>query len=130
VGDVIVGAQECAIYTAGLELDAALPGAEPIVETQPADFPARLVPVERLSCASTRADAIMALVFKVGRAEAQTAIEFGFAFLDFNPLTNRSARLKAGDQLVYRSKGRVEIVALEENARSGRMWVEFRRFPC
>ncbi len=88
------------------------------------------VPLERLTAASLRADAVIASLFKVSRGEAQTAIEYGFVFRNFRPLTQRTTQLKPGDELVYRTKGRIELTDVEENSRSGRNWVSFQRYPC
>jgi len=87
------------------------------------------LPPFRITAASSRADAIVAAAFKVSRGEAQTAIEYGFVFLNFQPLTKRKQQISTGDQLVYRNKGRAQIVGLQLNPRSGRIWVEYCSFP-
>jgi RNA-binding protein YlmH len=84
----------------------------------------------RTTAASRRADAQLTALFKVSRGEAQIAIEYGFVYRNFRPLTKRTQSLSIGDQIVYRTKGRAEIVGLETNPRSGRVWVEFLSFPA
>ena len=45
------------------------------------------------------------------------------------PQEERAQLLAAGDQLVYRTKGRAMLLSLEENPRSKRTWVEYRLYP-
>lgn len=127
VGDIIVGSESC--WLASLP-EAPVRGLIPAFE--PGDTATELpgVQPERLTAASLRADAVIASLFKVSRGEAQTAIEYGFVFRNFRPLSQRTTQIRQGDELVYRTKGRIQIAEMEENSRSGRNWLSFRRFPC
>lgn len=126
LGDIIFGPERIFL--------AALPGtdlrncADWLVPT--AEQTAPLASEQRATCASLRLDAVLPALFKVSRGEAQTAIEYGFVFVNFSPAGQKRQAVKAGDQLVYRTKGRGEIVAAEENSRSGRQWVSFRLYPA
>ncbi|MBN2081285.1 hypothetical protein JW859_03660 [bacterium] len=84
----------------------------------------------RSTAASSRADAVVGTLFKVSRGEAQTAIKFGFVYVNFRPLAKRTQALSAGDQVVYRTKGRAEVFSIETNPKSGRVWVEFTAYPA
>lgn len=109
-------------------------------DVEPAEFglPARLVPgwqppvmePSRVTAAGPRIDAVVAALFKVSRGEAQTAIQYGFIFCDFRRVEKQTQQVLAGAQLVYRTKGRAEVLALNENTKSGRLWVEFRLYPA
>lgn len=124
LGDIIVG-------------DFVLLAAEPDVEPAEVGLAANLAshwsppaaPQERVTAASARVDAIVAALFNVSRAEAQKAIRHDFVFVNFRPVGKRTQSLAAGDQLVFRSKGRVQLDELDLNRRSGRLWVSFRRYP-
>jgi hypothetical protein len=87
------------------------------------------LPTQRRTAASQRLDAVASALFNVSRSEAQTAIDYGFTYINFSVATKRSANLRGGDQLIYRTKGRVELVGFELNKRSKRYWVDFRIFP-
>lgn len=124
LGDIIVADSALIIAAPDAGLEHAVPGA---VRSDTIELPA--VPISRTTAAGPRADAVLTALFKVSRGEAQTAIKYGFVFRNCAPLTKRTTALGAGDQVVYRTKGRAEIVSIETNPRSGRVWVEFRSFP-
>lgn len=84
----------------------------------------------KFTIAANRLDALVSSAFKVGRAEAQVAIKHGFVFLNFCQATKRTHNIKPGNQVVFRTKGRVEILTLETNRRSGRLMVEIASFPA
>jgi len=84
----------------------------------------------RSTAASSRADAVVGTLFRVSRGEAQTAIKYGFVYVNFQPLAKRTQALSAGDQVVYRTRGRAEVLSIETNPKSGRVWVEFNTYPA
>ena len=125
LGDIIAGA------------DWTLVTAEPDIELLEVGLKARLltgwdapeVEAKRTTAAGTRIDAVLTSLFRVSRGEAQTALKYGFVYLNFRPVEKRTAAVRAGDQIVYRTKGRAEVTVLEVNQRSGRVWVESRSYP-
>ncbi len=125
IGDIAAGRHICL---------AAVPGALdglPMLEAQAVnDWSPPEITVERVSVAGERLDALLGAVFRVSRNEAQTALKHGFVFKNFEPAVKRTKGFQSGDQIVFRTKGRAEIVATGENVRSGRLWVELRRFPA
>ncbi|MEZ5338974.1 MAG: hypothetical protein R3F46_12010 [bacterium] len=82
---------------------------------------------ERLTSASLRADAVVSAAFRVSRAEAQKALQYGFVYADFAPIAKRTQDLHPGQRLVYRTKGSLDIVDSGVNPRSGRSWLLIRR---
>ncbi|MCB1186735.1 hypothetical protein KDL29_06160 [bacterium] len=92
--------------------------------------PALSLPEERLTAASLRADAVVSAAFRVSRAEAQKAIQYGFVFSDYTVIGKRTTDLQAGQRLVYRTKGSLDIVDSGFNPRSGRSWLLIRRLTA
>jgi hypothetical protein len=88
------------------------------------------VAIKRATAAGPRADAVTAAVFGVSRGEAQTAIKHGFLFADYSPVEKRTQTVAAGQHLVFRTKGRAALERIEPNQRSGRIWVDYRLYPC
>jgi ribosomal 50S subunit-recycling heat shock protein len=124
VGDIVIDGDAVLALT-----PAASPAAAGLVAVQQDAWPAGLVAAKRRTASAARMDAVVSAVFSVSRGEAQTAIEYGFIFCGFQPVAKRTQTVRPGDHIVYRTKGRAEIVELAENKRSGRMWVEYRIFP-
>lgn len=126
IGDIICTRDHTVLVTE--------PGIEPLEVGLPAGllhaWQEPPVEVQRATAAGTRIDAMAAILFRVSRGEARTAVEHGFIFRGFAPVTKRTAQVQAGDQLVFRTKGRTEIIALDTNPRSGRQWVEYRSYPA
>ena len=89
--------------------------------------PALALREERLTAASLRADAVVSAAFRVSRAEAQKAIQYGFVYCDFAAIGKRSQDLPVGARLVYRTRGSLDIVDAGINPRSGRSWLMIRR---
>ena len=89
--------------------------------------PAISLPEERLTSASLRADAVVSAAFRVSRAEAQKALKYGFVYCDFQPVAKRTQDFRAGNRIVYRSRGSLDIVDTGINPRSGRSWLLVRR---
>lgn len=124
LGDIIVDDTVSVIGSPAGSLDRILPALQEAANwSLPAASP------RRTTAASGRADAVLTALFNVSRGEAQTAIEYGFVFRNFKPLAKRTQQLAAGDQIIYRTKGRSELISLDTNPRSGRVWVEFRSYP-
>ena len=125
IGDIVVGDFIGCFAVPDAQVDRVLPA---LRHADSVTLPAAAT--TRTTAASRRADAVLTALFKVSRGEAQVAIEYGFVYRNFRPLAKRTQTLAAGDQIVYRTKGRAEIVGLETNPRSGRVWVEFLSFPA
>lgn len=125
IGDLLIGSSPCAVVTpaaaavlkeAGWSTAPGWPG--------PAESP------KKVTVSASRLDAVVAAVFRVSRGEAQTAIEYGFVFLDFQPPASRKVECRADDQIVFRGKGRAVLRAVGEQTRSGRLWLEYELFPA
>ena len=125
MGDVAVGAPHWAVIAAEVLTLAKAAGAEEHGGWQPIDRQ-----VATATVAANRTDSVVAAVFHVSRGEAQTAIRCGFIFRDWQPLTKQIQPLSVGSQLIYRTKGRAEIVELGGATRSGRLRVTARLWPC
>lgn len=89
--------------------------------------PALSLPEERLTSASLRADAVVSAAFRVSRAEAQKALKYGFIYCDFQPVAKRTQEFRAGNRIVFRSRGSLDIMDTGINPRSGRSWLLVRR---
>lgn len=124
IGDIVLGEHIAIATTEELDLADLLPGAE-----RADSWSEPLVKSENTSASALRLDAVLAPLFRVSRGEAQTAIEYHFVFHNFHPAGKRTATISAGDQLVYRTKGRIEIVDCSATTRSGRIALTFRRYP-
>lgn len=125
LGDIVVTDQVLAVTDPQLDLSACG------LDTEQLDsWPNPQSELKRTTAAAPRADAVAAAVFAVSRGEAQTAIKHGFLFADFQPVDKRTQTLAAGQQLIFRTRGRAELVGIELNPRSGRVWVEYRLYPC
>lgn len=125
VGDIAWGAHVALVTDAETDLRSVLPTAQPVDDWTPP-----VAAVERATAAATRVDSIVASLFRVSRAEAQTAVEYGFVFLNWRQVARRTETVKLGDQLVFRTKGRIELVSVGTNQRSGRCMLEFHRYPA
>jgi hypothetical protein len=125
VGDIALGEYAVLVVEEDVELAELGLAARLAPDWQPA-----LAPPARVTAAGARADAVVAALFKVSRGEAQTAIKYGFVFCDFHEVEKQTHNVPAGAQLVYRTKGRADILALDQNTKSGRLWVEFRLYPA
>ena len=123
LGDILVGDHIALATAPDVDMANLLPGAE---LTATWDEPA--VTLERATVSALRLDAAVASLFRVSRGEGQTAIEYGFIFQNFEPVKKRTATIAQGDQLVFRTKGRVEIVECDATTKSGRIAVSFKRF--
>jgi hypothetical protein len=124
VGDIIAGDFVALATMPELEVAALLPGAERTEEWQEPE-----VDIERATVSALRLDAVIAPLFRISRSEAQTAIEYHFVFHNFKAAEKRTLAIGAGDQLVFRTKGRIEILDCAATTKSGRIAVSFRRFP-
>jgi RNA-binding protein YlmH len=125
VGDVVVASSQAWLVSALPELALAGLRAERV-----SCWAAPDVTPQKATVAANRLDAVVAAIFRVSRTEAQTAIKYGFIFLDFHAAAKQTQPLARGTQLVYRTKGRAEIVSLNEHTRSGRLWAEYRLYPA
>ena len=79
------------------------------------------------SVASPRLDSVVALVFGMGRGEAQTRIEKGLVFVNQAPCLKPERQLAEGDRLTVRGLGRARIESFGGTSRKGRLFVHFAR---
>lgn len=84
---------------------------------------------KKITASANRLDAIVSAIGHVSRGEAQTAIEYGFLFVDFRQVTKRTAAIRPNSHLAFRNHGRYEITGLQENPGSQRLWVTYRAYP-
>lgn len=84
----------------------------------------------RNSVGSRRLDAVVAAAFHLSRTEAQTAIEYGFVCRNFQSAARRTAEVCAGDQIVFRGKGRIEVASVSGTTRKGRFWLDYFFYPA
>ena len=70
-----------------------------------------------------RADAVVALAFRLGREEAKRLIAGGFFTRNHQPLTRPDALLAEGDLIALRGYGRAVITRLGGESRKGRLFV-------
>jgi len=124
LGDIVVGSQVMVVAAPEVDLSELVAGAE-----RTADWTAPAVQTEQATVSALRLDAVVAPLFRISRSEAQTAIEYGFVFLNFAPAKKKTLAVKAVDQLVFRTKGRIEIVDASGTTKSGRVGLRFNRFP-
>jgi hypothetical protein len=89
-------------------------------------WPAMTTAPGRVTVPSLRLDAVVAGIFHVSRGEAQTALEYGFVSLNFALGPKRTVDCKAGDQIIFRGKGRAIVSTASAPTRSGRLWVEYQ----
>ena len=79
------------------------------------------------SVASPRLDSVVALVFGMGRSEAQGRIEKGLVFVNPAPCLKPERLVAEGDRLTVRGLGRARILAFGGTSRKGRQFLRFAR---
>lgn len=75
--------------------------------------------------ASPRLDAVLALVFRLSRAEAQEQIARGMVFLNHAQCLKGERAVAEGDRLTLRGKGRARILSFGGMSRKGRIFIKF-----
>jgi ribosomal 50S subunit-recycling heat shock protein len=125
IGDICISGDSAYIVLASTEYLQNIPFSTQIVETWAPPAPAD----QSVSAASLRLDAVVSRIFKVGRAEAAIAITHRFVFVNFKQQLKPSRSVNAGDWIVFRGKGRVELTVATVNARNGRIILQFRFWP-
>lgn len=77
--------------------------------------------------ASLRLDAVISQAFKVSRSDAQGLISRELVTVNWEPIQRASYQVEPGDLISVRGKGRLEIVSIEGNTRSGRIRISYRK---
>lgn len=80
------------------------------------------------SVASPRADAIVAMVFNLSRADAQEAIKRGLVTLNYRILESFDKKISEGDVLSCRGKGKAEITAFGDLSKKGRQFILIKKY--
>lgn len=81
---------------------------------------------KQINVASMRLDTVAAGVYGCSRSKAVAAIEAGLLFFNGRQILKADYILDAGDTLVWRSKGRVDIVETGNTTHKGRIWLTIR----
>lgn len=79
------------------------------------------------SVASPRLDSVVALIFGLGRKQAQEKIEHGLVFVNHTPCLKPERPVAEGDRLTVRGLGRARIEAFGGVSRKGRLFVRFAK---
>lgn len=78
--------------------------------------------------AALRLDAVVALGFSLSRSRAVLLIKGGLVEVNGRPVETPAQRLKPGDLISVRGRGRLELAALEGESRKGRSRVKLNKF--
>lgn len=77
---------------------------------------------------SLRLDALVCAAFSVSRAEAADAIRKGLIFLNALPCEKAAAPVKEGDQLVFRTKGKVRLAEVGGASKKNRLHITIEKY--
>ncbi len=77
---------------------------------------------------SLRLDALVAHAFGFSRSNAITPIQTGKVQLNFSVCTDVTAEVAVGDVISLRGEGRIRILSIDENAKSGRQFVRIGKY--
>jgi len=77
--------------------------------------------------ASLRLDAVISQGFKISRADAQTLVSRELITVNWEPIQRAAYHIAPGDIISVRGKGRLEILAIDGNTRSGRIRITYRK---
>lgn len=77
--------------------------------------------------ASLRADAIISLGFGIPRSRVALLIKGGIVRVNWRAISSPSLKLKAGDQVSLKGKGRLVISAVQGETRKGRIHVRLKK---
>lgn len=78
--------------------------------------------------ASLRLDNVVSAAFSVSRTAAAEAIQKGLIFLNALPCEKTAAPVKEGDQIVFRSRGKVRLAAVGGASKKGRLHITVERY--
>ncbi len=82
----------------------------------------------RVNVPSLRADAVVAALLHLSRADAAALIVRGAVSVCHVPLTQQHTAVQPGDTLSVRGAGRWRIVAVDGQSKKGRLWLETEKF--
>ncbi len=82
----------------------------------------------RINVPSLRADAVLAALLHLSRADATALILRGAVSVCHLPLTQQHAAIQEGDTLSVRGAGRWRIVAISGQSKKGRIWLDAEKF--
>ncbi|MBO4217670.1 MAG: RNA-binding protein [Clostridia bacterium] len=83
---------------------------------------------DRTVVASDRADAVTASAFGLSRSEAQEFFASGRVFINAKATLRPDEKLKEGDIISVRGKGRIKFVSFSGETRKGRLWADILRY--
>ena len=101
-----------------------------VAETVSPDLPElapRFMPL-RLNIASERLDAVCAAFTGLSRGQTEKLFSAEKVFVNGRTITDKSARLKAGDILSVRGFGKAVYDGIEHETRKNRLWVVLRKY--
>lgn len=99
-----------------------------VVEESEWKMPEETVKEIKSTVASLRLDAVAAVGFGTSRSRIAREITAERLNLNWHPCSNLSASVKPGDILSIRGRGRVEVIEVKENTKSGRIGIVIKRF--
>ncbi len=83
---------------------------------------------KQLNVASLRLDTVSAGSFGCSRSRAVAAAASGLLFVNGRQIVKPDFLLDAGDTLVWRGKGRIDIVEIGNKTHKGRIWLMISRY--
>lgn len=78
--------------------------------------------------ASLRLDALLSLGFGISRSRVVLLVKGGVARVNWRTVTSPAEKLKEGDQISLKGKGRILITAVEGQTRKGRFHVRLKKY--
>ncbi len=82
----------------------------------------------RVNVPSLRADAVLAALLHLSRADASGLVQRGAVSVCHMPLTQLHATIQEGDTLSVRGAGRWRILAVGGQSKKGRIWLDAEKF--
>ena len=77
---------------------------------------------------SLRLDSVVSSCFSISRSQAVKAIESGRVFLNDLEALKCDCKIKEGDKIILRGKGKAIITKASEKSKKGRIWLEIERY--
>ena len=99
-----------------------------ILPVQEIRYTAPVTQDKQINVASLRLDTVAAGSFGCSRTKAAAAAESGVLFVNGRQITKTDHLLAAGDTLVWRGKGRIDIVEIGNKTHKGRIWLTISRY--
>ncbi len=96
--------------------------------------PEEILPVEddgreiKGTVAALRLDAVLSLGFGISRSRVVLLVKAGLAGVNWRPVNSPSYKLKEGDKLSLKGKGRLLITSVEGETRKGRIRLKLKKY--